>query len=397
MSQKNEVMSLTRSRIVRAPSPLAKSLAGLAALAVAMGIGRFAFTPIMPMMLHDAGLTIAAGRWLASANYVGYLIGALAALVVNMRAETAIRGGLLTIGLATSAMALPLPLSGWLLLRLLAGVASAWVLISSSAWCLDALAATQRPLLVRLVFAGVGIGIAGAGLVCLALTSVQAGSTSAWELLGVLAVAVTMLIWRCFAVSALPATAIEQTAAKGFRWNAEALRLVCCYGVCGFGYIIPATFLPVMAQSALSGSSAAGWSWPLFGLASAASTLTVAALARRLGDRRLWLLSQWVMAVGIALPVLSAQLLTIMAAALCVGCTFMVITLAAMQEAKKIAQGGSKALMAAMTAAFAVGQIIGPLTVRAVDGHADFSSGLILAAAMLAISTCLLLRRATDA
>lgn len=397
MSLKNETMSLTRSSVVRTASPLAKSLAGLAALAVAMGIGRFAFTPVMPMMLQDGGLTIAAGRWLASANYVGYLIGALAALVVNVRAETAIRGGLLTIGLTTSAMALPLPLSGWLLLRLLAGVASAWVLISSSAWCLDALAATQRPLLVRLVFAGVGIGIAGAGLVCLALTSVQAGSASAWEILGILAVSVTMLIWRCFTVPAQPATAIELTPETGFRWSPEALRLVCCYGVCGFGYIIPATFLPVMAQSALSGSSAAGWSWPLFGLASAASTLTVAGLARRLGDRRLWLLSQWVMAAGIVMPALSSQLLTIMATALCVGCTFMVITLAAMQEARKVAPSGSKALMAAMTAAFAAGQIIGPLTVRAANGHADFSSGLTLAAAMLAIGTCLLRRRATEA
>ena len=96
------------------------------------------------------------------------------------------------------------------------------------------------------------------------------------------------------------------------------------------------------------------------------------------------------------MPALSSQLLTIMAAALCVGCTFMVITLTAMQEARKVAQGGSKTLMAAMTASFAIGQIIGPLTVRAADGHADFSSGLILAAAMLAISTCLLLRQTTD-
>jgi sugar phosphate permease len=121
-------------------SPVARALAGLAALAVAMGIGRFAFTPVLPMMLRDAGLSLAAGGLLASANYLGYLLGALSAMAVRIRPERAIRGGLLAIGIATLAMGLPLPFAAWLLLRLLAGVASAWVLISVSAWCMESLA-----------------------------------------------------------------------------------------------------------------------------------------------------------------------------------------------------------------------------------------------------------------
>src|SRR3546814_16415570 len=55
------------------------AFSGLVALAVAMGIGRFAFTPLLPMMQNDAGLALTQGGWLASANYLGYLIGALAA------------------------------------------------------------------------------------------------------------------------------------------------------------------------------------------------------------------------------------------------------------------------------------------------------------------------------
>ena len=53
------------------------ALAGLAALAVAMGIGRFAFTPILPMMLHDGVVDLQRGSWLASTNYIGYLVGAV--------------------------------------------------------------------------------------------------------------------------------------------------------------------------------------------------------------------------------------------------------------------------------------------------------------------------------
>src|SRR3954447_16118935 len=101
-----------------AGSPVVKALAGLAALAVAMGIGRFAFTPVLPMMLQDAGLSIASGGLLASANYLGYLIGALSAIAVRIQPERAIRFGLLAIGIVTLAMGLHLPFYAWLLLRL---------------------------------------------------------------------------------------------------------------------------------------------------------------------------------------------------------------------------------------------------------------------------------------
>ena len=69
----------------RLQKPEAIALAGLAALAVAMGIGRFAFTPLLPMMQADAGLTLAQGGWLASANYAGYLAGALWAAAQPVR------------------------------------------------------------------------------------------------------------------------------------------------------------------------------------------------------------------------------------------------------------------------------------------------------------------------
>ena len=383
-----------------AASPVAQALAGFAALAVAMGIGRFAFTPVMPMMLQDAGLSIVSGGWLASANYVGYLIGALSAMALpvarRIPPERVIRGGLVVLGIATLAMGLPLPLPAWLLLRLLAGTASAWVLISVSAWCLDTLAVHQRPFLNSVVFAGVGGGIAAAGLLCIALNG---GSRSAWIALGLLASGVTALIWRFFPPHA-PAAAGARPGGRGaLRWNADAVRLVCCYGIFGFGYIIPATFLPVMAKNALHGSAAYGWTWPLFGLAAAGSTLAVATLKRHLNNRRLWMIGHWVMAAGILLPVFSPRLPSILAAALCVGGTFMVITLVALQEAKQVAGDGATALIAAMTSAFAGGQILGPLTVRATaGGNASFSGGLMMAAALLAASALLLIRNpASDA
>src|SRR5258705_141699 len=67
------------------------AIAGLIGLALAMGVGRFAFTPLFPLMQTDAALSVADGAWLAAANYFGYFAGALAALAVRGRPATLIR------------------------------------------------------------------------------------------------------------------------------------------------------------------------------------------------------------------------------------------------------------------------------------------------------------------
>src|SRR5688572_111873 len=127
-------------------SDLRIALAGMISVAVAMGIGRFAFTPLLPMMQDDAGLTVPGGGWLASANYLGYFTGALMAMGARVAAATAIRAGLIAIGLSTAAMAFFDQFAAWLVLRAVAGVANAWVAVHAFAWCLEQLPA-GRPLL----------------------------------------------------------------------------------------------------------------------------------------------------------------------------------------------------------------------------------------------------------
>src|SRR5918993_2599612 len=127
------------------PSLFAVCGAGLLALAVAMGIGRFAFTPLLPLMVRAGSVDLAAGGWLAAANYAGYLLGALTAARVPLTPQRTGLVSLLLIALATAAMGLGGSLAGWLLLRGIAGVASAWALVSTSVWCLAWLARLGRP------------------------------------------------------------------------------------------------------------------------------------------------------------------------------------------------------------------------------------------------------------
>src|SRR6201999_1617633 len=111
-----------------AVSAAAAASIGLFALASAMGIGRFSLTPILPLMQQDAHLMITVGGWLASSNYIGYLGGALLCIALAPRPAFAIRWGLVGVGLTTLLMGSTASPLHWLVLRTLAGIASAFVL-----------------------------------------------------------------------------------------------------------------------------------------------------------------------------------------------------------------------------------------------------------------------------
>ena len=375
------------------PSARMTALAGLAALAVAMGIGRFAFTPILPMMQEESGLSVAGGAWLAAANYLGYLAGALSVIRMRMQPSFAIRAGLVVIGVSTLAMGMEQPFLLLVVLRAVAGITSAWVLVFVSAWALERLAHLGRSGLGGAVYAGVGAGIVIAGGACLLVMSVHGRSAEAWFTLGAVSLVIAAAIWPVLPSSLQgPAPAAMQP----MRWKAGHWSLVLCYGAYGFGYIIPATFLPAMAKAVVQDPQLFGWAWPLFGAAAVLSTILAARLERYLSHRAVWAASQIIMAIGVVTPLFIPGLTGILLAALLVGGTFVVVTMAGMQEARKVMGPNSRALMAAMTAAFALGQILGPLAVSLlVRSGGDFSPALILAAAMLVASALLLQRRET--
>jgi predicted MFS family arabinose efflux permease len=380
--------------VPRAPDParapvLITALAGLLALALAQGIGRFAFTPILPMMQEDAGVSLAEGGWLAAANYLGYLVGALWAMLQRTRADRAIRAALAVTSLATLAMGFAEGLGAWLAWRALAGISSAWVLIHMSAWCAQALERQGRPALNGVVFAGVGAGIVLAGGLCLALMTAGAGPRAAWLWLGAIGIVITALVWP---VVEDRGEAEAGSAFAAFRWSADTVRLVACYGAFGIGYIIPATFVPVMAKQAIDDPAVFGWAWPLFGAAAAASTLLAGALGRVLSGRRLWMASACVMALGVACPLFIGGLAGILACALFVGSTFVVATLAGVQVAREVAGRSAQVLLAAMTAAFAASQVAGPLVVSYfVQRSGSFGGALALACGVLLASAAALL------
>lgn len=334
--------------------------AAMISLAVAMGIGRFAFTPLFPLMVRDGLLDSHAGAMLAAANYLGYLAGALAASRLRIKPALLLALGLAGTVLITAAVGWTASGFWWAVLRFLAGVMSAWTLVATSAWGLGWLAAIGRPDLAGVQFSGVGIGIAAAGLFCLLLGSALP-SPQLWiglAALGALASALPLVLSRSLPTPPPPAAA---AASIGPAAPQATFGLVVCYTLFGFGYILPATYLPALARQLVDDPAVFGLAWPVFGTAAAISTVLVSwrlAKAPRLG---VWASAHLLMAVGVLLPAVWTSLASVTLAALLVGGTFMVITMVGMQEARARAEGQATRVLGRMTAGFAVGQLAGPL------------------------------------
>jgi predicted MFS family arabinose efflux permease len=375
-------------------STAAIAVAGLLALAVAMGIGRFAFTPLMPLMMRDGLIDAAAGAELAAANYLGYLIGALSAVRLARAPLRLLRLALLGVVLLTlaSAWAQQPPL-GWLL-RGGAGVCSAWVLVGASSWCLRELAVRGASRQGAWIYTGVGLGITAAGL--LAWVGGVQPSQALWVELALLAAAgsaaVGWLLRRHHDAEPPAAPGPAGAARSRGHWG-----LVLCYGSFGFGYIVPATFLPAMARQQVDDPWVFGLAWPLFGLAAALSVAVVARGLSAWSRMQVWALAQSVMAIGAALPLFSRAPAALALAAVLVGGTFMVATMAGLQLARELQPAAPTVLLARMTSAFAVGQIAGPLLVRlatpALPGGVDaVALGSALATIALALTAAWLWR-----
>jgi MFS family permease len=387
---------------------LAIALAGLLSLAVAVGIGRFAFTPLLPLMLHDGTLDLAAASWLATANYLGYWIGAMACALQPalwrrwgrppLAHTAAIRSGLVATVLLTLGMALPLP-ALWPLWRGLAGIASALVFVYVASWCLTRLAALGAPALAGLIFVGPGLGIAASGLVASVMVAYGVQAATGWAVFAALAAGLTAIAWPQLRGTVAAPAAAQTGDAPAPRGTVPILALA--YGLAGFGYIISATFLPVIARQMLPGSIWLDLFWPLFGLGVAGGALLTLRVPAH-WDRRHLLMGCYAMqASGILLGVWLPSLLGFAVGSLLLGLPFTALTLFAVQEVRRLRPHDASALLGLLTAVFGLGQIAGPLLVAALLAHSatpalGFARSLELAATALLVGLLMygwLLRR----
>lgn len=370
------------------------ALACMVALAVAMGLGRFAFTPMLPVMLHEGKLDLQAGGVLASLNYLGYFLGALSCAAIRAKPAHMVRGGLVATAVLLLGMGLLQGFSFWGVLRTAAGVMSAWTFVFASGWGLRRLAETGAPALGGVIYTGPGIGIAATGLLGGALG--RWGSEAGWIGFGLLSFVLIAAIWRIFGdgesadAGAPAASAATPSAAESAAAHSDARWLVGLYGLAGFGYIITATFLPVIARQALPGSPWPDFFWPLFGLAIVPGALIGARAPIHWDNRLLLAVAYALQALGVVLSVAWPTIWGFGLGSLLLGMPFTAITLFAMRDARRLRGNASAGLIGYATASYGVGQILGPLFAAPLAQRTgSFAVPLLVAAAVLAVGALL--------
>lgn len=366
------------------PRPWLLALGGLVALAAAVGIGRFVYTPILPLMVEDLGMTKGAAGLLASANFLGYLAGALLAatsILPGSRRRWLVMA-LIVSSLTTGAMAWASSHVIFLALRFAGGIASAFVLVFASALVLDRIGAAGRSDLSAVHFAGVGAGMALSAVLVSGFVAWGGGWRSLWLASGLTSVLAVGIVVRLIPDRVEAATAVTPRPTRCSRGLAA---LVGAYGLFGFGYIITATFLVAIVRGSAQLHAIEPLVWLVVGLTAAPSVALWTSVGNRIGVARAFALACGIEAVGVAASVLWLAPAGILLAAALLGGTFMGITALGLVGARRLSGGDPRRTLAVMTAAFGLGQIMGP----AFAGAVYDATGTFLVPSLTAVSALL--------
>ena len=367
---------------------LSLSIGGLLSMAAAMGVGRFVYTPILPPMVEALSLSKSQAGLIASANFLGYLAGAILAAV---RLPGSRRFWLLASLAATATclfgMGLATGMSAFLGLRFVAGAASAFALIFSSALVIDRLAATGNSALSAVHFAGVGIGIAVSATIVALLLQAGAGWTTLWFASAAVAAAASLaVVWL---VTPDDRTIQATRARTDLQLSGDFVALLLAYGLFGFGYVITATFIVDMVRGTASLGHLEPYVWLLFGLCAVPSVALWTALGRRWGVLRIYAVACIVEAAGVAASALWLHPASIVISAVFVGGTFVSLTALGL-VATRSSGSDPRGRIALMTVSFSIGQILGPAFAGFVyDATGSLAMPLLTAVAALVLAATL--------
>jgi MFS family permease len=348
-----------------------------AAMAVGMGVGRFVYTPILPLMTARAGLSPQWAAAIATANYAGYLAGAMAGVAAPalLRSRTVYRWSLIVIVATLALMPVLTSDARWAAVRVVAGCASALVFMVAASSLLTGLRAHGEHL-VGYGFGGVGAGIAASGVLVLVLR--HGAWQDSWWSAAVLGVVLSAAAWPLRPAAAGDDGTDRGAEPAGRRWFRL---LLLAYTLEGVGYIIAGTFLVAAIDQTASitlGSSA----WIIVGVAAVPSAALWAGLSRVWSHPTLLAAALGVQAAGIALPALVGGTTAALVSAVLFGATFLGVATLALAAGTHLRTPRAVAIL---TTGYSVGQIAGPVLVTPTLHH-SYQPALLASAAIVAVA-----------
>lgn len=337
-------------------------IGGIFALVIAMGIGRFSYTVILPYMQETFEFSRATAGYLATSNYLGYLVGAWVAgrLPIGNKRILFLQITLVISILTTAFMGFTNVIIIWYLLRFISGVVSAFIFVVITSLILDQLASSSHMHLSGLFYSGVGIGIALSAVIVSPIQAVFHWNGT-WIVLALFSIVLFVLI-VLFIKPITPSKQLVESQIISQKTPPQSWTkwLIIAYSLEGLGYIVTGTFIVSIAQESTSFHGDAAFVWFVVGVAAIPSCIVWSKLAQRYGYVKILLISMLLQAIGIVLPALATNSMTLYASAFIFGATFMGITTVCTTLARKLAPVNSHQMIGYLTAGYALGQMIGP-------------------------------------
>ncbi|WP_025218432.1 YbfB/YjiJ family MFS transporter [Lysinibacillus varians] len=362
-------------------------LGGILSLIVAMGIGRFAYTPILPLMQSDLSFSNAVGGYLATSNYAGYLLGAFLVGVIPVKQHRTfiLRLSLVISILTTASMGLFQSYFIWYGLRFISGISSAIVFVMASGIVLDKLAIRNKLNWSGIFYGGVGLGIFLSSLLIPILNRLYSWE-GVWLGLSGVSMLLVLIVWismkdepLSFEKTSKQESALWVPPLKWIPW------LIVAYGLEGLGYIVTGTFIVSIAKEIPSFHGDATVVWMVVGLAAIPSCIIWSELAKKIGFVKSLVLAMTLQAFGIALPALWVSQIGVVLSALLFGATFMGITTLATTLARQMSPFNSSRIIGILTSIYAGGQMIGPSIAGIISTATQNYDAVLLGAASVVL------------
>ena len=368
--------------------------AGIFSLLLVLGVARFAYTPVLPLMQQQAGLGMAEAGWLAAINYAGYLSGAVvASLISDLQLKDRLyRIGMVLAILSTAMMGLTTDVTVWALSRFVAGLCSAAGMLLGTGLIMNWLIRHNHRSELGIHFAGIGLGIAGC-----AAAVMWFGTWLNWreQWFAFTALGCVLLVPALLWLPKPDRSGLTTTGQKMQDKPPSPLYLrvfMAAYFCAGFGYVVSITFIVAIVNKLPGLAGQGNLVFLAIGLGAAPACINWDLIARRTGDLNALILAALLQIVGILMPVMVPGLLAALFGALLFGGTFIGMVSLVLSMAGRYYPTRPAKMMGKMTLSYGAAQILGPaLTGTLAARLGSYNAGLYFAAGIMAVGALLLL------
>ena len=366
-------------------------LTGIAALTIAVGIGRFSYTPILPYMISELNLTTTEAGLIASSNYLGYLLGSLIPIFPqfpkNIR-SIFIYSIFISI-ISLFAMGLTNTFEVFILIRFIHGIFSAFVLILGTSLIVSHVQKKGKIFLGTAHFSGVGLGMALSAIVVSYLGFLNFTWDELWFSIGILAI---ILSFQIIKFTPIQKAEVKYNLKSKNKTNLGFSLITISYGLYGFGYVAFGTFISTMSRLTPGLEKTEPYVWFVVGVTGIPSVFFWNWFGSKIGNDIGLFLANLILGLGVLFSVLINNEFGIFISCILFGLSFVPITSMCLLEGQKRFSGSFIVSTAILTFSFSIGQMIGPyLSGLLTDYYGSFFFSMIISGIVLIFGSLLMI------